>query len=84
MLEFAALIELRRREPGLRGAFRIPLGTRGVAALAALPLGVLLLVVVLSFADGEYGLPAVTGAAGAIALGPVVYLALRRTSRQPA
>ena len=81
MLEFAALIQLRRREPALRGAFRIPLGTGGVAALAALPLGVLLLVVVLSFADGEYGLPAVIGAAGAIALGPIAYVALRRAAR---
>src|SRR3954465_7860705 len=63
MLEFGALLALRRREPALRGAFRIPLSTAGVAALAALPLAVLLLVVALSFADGEYGVPAVLGAA---------------------
>ena len=80
MLEFASLIQLRRREPELRGAFRIPLGTIGVAALAALPLGVLFLVVGLSFADGEYGLPAVAGAAVAIALGPAAY-ALASTKR---
>ncbi len=80
MLEFASLLQLRRREPALRGAFRIPLGTTGVAALAALPLGVLFLVVGLSFADGEYGLPALTGAAVAIALGPAAY-ALARTKR---
>ncbi|MFN8579736.1 MAG: APC family permease [Gemmatimonadaceae bacterium] len=36
-LEFGALIQLRRREPSLRGAFRIPLGTTGVTLLAALP-----------------------------------------------
>ena len=80
MLEFASLLQLRRREPELRGAFRIPLGTAGVAVLAALPLGVLFLVVGLSFADGEYGLPAVIGAAVAILLGPVVY-SLARSRR---
>jgi amino acid transporter len=85
MLEFASLLQLRRREPELRGAFRIPLGTRGVAVLAALPLGVLFLVVGLSFADGEYGLPAVISAAVAIALGPAVYsLARARRDRSAA
>jgi amino acid transporter len=73
MLELGALVALRRREPTLRGSFRIPVGTTGVALLAALPLCVLLLVVGLSFADGEYGLPAVAGAAVAVALGPVAY-----------
>jgi amino acid transporter len=77
MLEFGALIALRRREPTLRGAFRIPLGTGGVVVVASLPLAVLLLVVALSFADGEYGLPAVAGAAVAIALGPLCYAIAR-------
>jgi amino acid transporter len=78
MLEFAALVQLRRKEPTLRGAFRIPLGTAGVAAVAALPLAVLLLVVALSLFDGEYGVPALIGAGVAIAAGPVVYLVARR------
>ncbi len=78
LLEFASLLQLRRREPGLRGAFRIPLGLPGVTVLAALPLAVLGLVVVLSFADGEYGLPAVIGAGVAIALGPVAYRLTQR------
>jgi amino acid transporter len=73
MLELASLVTLRQREPALRGTFRIPVGTFGVGVLATLPLAVLLLVIVLSFADGEYGLPAVTGAASAIALGPICY-----------
>jgi amino acid transporter len=86
MLELGALIQLRRREPALRGVFRIPLGTAGVAALAALPLGVLLLVVGLSVIDGEYGLPALTGAAIAILLGPACYALAsrrRRTAVEP-
>jgi amino acid transporter len=81
LLELGALVQLRRREPSLRGPFRIPLGTRGVAVLAALPLAVLLLVSGLSVADGEYGLPALLGAAVAIALGPLAYLLAVRAPR---
>jgi amino acid transporter len=84
MLEFGALVRLRRREPDLRGAFRIPLGTGGVTVLAACPLAVLLLVVGLSFADGEYGLPALAGAGAAAALGPLCYGLARRAQARPA
>jgi amino acid transporter len=77
MLEFGALVRLRAREPALRGAFRIPVGTRGVAALATLPLLVLVFVTALSFADGDYGVPALGGAAVAMALGPLVYWGAR-------
>ena len=72
-LEFASLVRLRRREPGLRGAFRIPLGANAVTALAVLPMLVLFLVIVLSFSDGEFGVPALIGTAVAIALGPLIY-----------
>jgi amino acid transporter len=72
-LEFAALVQLRKTEPSLRGAFRIPLGRAGVAVLAALPMIILTGIVCLSFTDGEYGLPAVIGSALAIAAGPVLY-----------
>ena len=82
MLEFGALIQLRRREPELRGVFRIPLGTAGVAMLAALPMAVLLLVVGLSVADGEYGLPALAGAAVAIVAGPMAYRFATRERRR--
>jgi amino acid transporter len=83
MLEFGALLQLRRREPSLRGVFRIPLNTTGVAVLAALPMAVLLLVIALSLVDGEYGLPALAGAGVAIALGPLCY-GLARRGRSPA
>ena len=41
--------------------------------VAALPMIVLLGVIAISFRDGEYGVPALLGAAVAIALGPVMY-----------
>ena len=78
-LEFGALIRLRKIQPSLRGVFRIPLGRRGVTFLAAVPMIVLVGVIGVSFVDGEYGLPAVIGAAVAIATGPLMYqLAQRR------
>ena len=72
-LEFGALIALRRREPELRGEFRIPLGTAGVTALAVLPMLILAVVVWLEIQDAEFGLPAVLGSLVAIGLGPVAY-----------
>jgi amino acid transporter len=72
-LEFAALVHLRKIEPRLRGPFRIPLGRNGVAFLAGLPIIILLGVITVSFRDGDYGVPAIIGAAVAIALGPVIY-----------
>ncbi len=77
-LEFAALIALRRKEPGLRGAFRIPLGTGGVIALSALPAAVLLIVTAIHMTDGEYGMPAIAGALVAAAVGPLVYRVVSR------
>jgi amino acid transporter len=73
LMELAALVALRRREPALRGAFRLPFRTRGVAALAALPAAVLVALVWLSLADGESALPAVAGSLGALLLGVPLY-----------
>jgi amino acid transporter len=72
-LEFAALLQLRRREPALRGAFRLPLGLPGLSALVALPLAFFCLAVGLSMLDGEYGVPALLMACAAAALGPLAY-----------
>jgi amino acid transporter len=77
-LEFGALIMLRRREPSLRGEFRIPLGTAGVAVLAAIPMLMLVVVVWLEIHDGEFGLPAVLGSLVAMAVGPLAFLAARK------
>ena len=64
-----------------RTALRILFLAWLVAMLAVLPFSVLMLVVALSFLDGEYGMPAVTGAAVAIALGPLCYSLARRHAR---
>jgi amino acid transporter len=80
-LEFGALVQLRKTEPSLRGAFRIPLARGGVALLAALPMIVLIGVIAISFWDGEYGLPAIIGAGVAIAAGPVMYRFACRSRR---
>jgi len=78
-LEFAALVALRMREPSLRGTFRLPLGTGGVAALATLPVLVLVAIVALAFRDGEVAMPALIGSIAAAALGPLFYaIATRR------
>jgi amino acid transporter len=77
-LEFGALIRLRKIEPSLRGAFRIPLGRAGVAVLTALPMIVLIGILSVSFAEGEYGFRAIIGAGVAIAAGPVMYRIARR------
>ncbi len=76
-LEFGALVRLRKSEPTLRGAFRIPTGRAGVIFLSALPMIVLAGVIAISFRDHEYGLPAVMGAAIAIVLGPMMYALAR-------
>jgi amino acid transporter len=80
-LEFGALVQLRKSDPSLRGVFRIPLGRTGVTVLAAVPMVALVGVVGVSFADGDYGLPAVIGTGVAIAAGPLMYrLAQRRST----
>ena len=79
-LEFAALIQLRRTEPSLRGVFRIPMGRKGVTVLASLPMIILLGVICVSFGDGEYGVPAVIGTVIAVAAGPLMYRVAKRGS----
>ncbi len=84
MLEFAALVWFRAREPQLRGPFRIPLGTLGVALLAFVPFVVFIGVIVISFRDGEYGFASASGALAAMACGLPWYLLMRRYLRSRA
>jgi len=84
MLEFAALITLRRKEPALRGAFRVPVGTRGLVALALVPGVVLVGVIGLSLVGGRLSAGAIIGTMIGAALGPVAYRFVTRASRATA
>lgn len=80
MLEFAALVWFRAKEPELRGPFRIPLGTMGVAVLAFIPFVVFCTVIAISFLDGEYGKASAGAAIGAMLFGVPWYFVVRRVS----
>ncbi len=77
-MEFAALIELRRAEPDLRGSFRVPLGRAGLTVLAGLPVLLLASGVALEVRSHEIGLPGVLVASALAVLGPILYAATGR------
>ena len=76
-LEFGALLQLRSREPELRGAFRVPVGLRALAGLALLPVLLLVTAVTLEVRSHEIGLPGVVVAV-LLSVGPLGYAAQRR------
>ncbi|BDG10694.1 APC family permease [Anaeromyxobacter paludicola] len=83
LLELAALVALRLREPALPRPFRVPGGLPGVLALAALPVGLLAYAASgLSAETRVLGLGPFALAAALAAVGPVWYLAGRRRSRR--
>jgi amino acid transporter len=75
-LEFAALVRLRKAEPGLRGAFRVPVGVPVLVVLAALPILLLLAGVALEVRSRAIGLPGVLVAVALAVAGPLTYVAL--------
>ncbi len=77
-LEFAALIRLRRKEPGLHGSFSVPVGVPVLVVLAAMPVLLLVAGVVLEVRSREIGLPGVLVAAALTAVGIAGYGLLRR------
>ena len=77
-LEFAALIQLRRAEPALRGSFRLPLGRAGLIALALCPMLILVGVTGIEISQGEFGGRALLIAVVLAALGPVIFSLLDR------
>jgi amino acid transporter len=91
MLEFAALVALRIREPDLHRPFRVPGGTVAALLLGLLP--ALIIGVAIFDQAGRWDLedkgdlmsPGFALVLGAIlaALGPVVYLAARALARKP-
>lgn len=72
-MEFAALLKLRRAEPTLRGPYRVPLGVGGLAALAVMPIAVILAAVALEIRSHEIALPGVMAAVVLGMAGPVWY-----------
>ena len=80
-LEFGSLIVLRKREPALRGAFRIPVNRAGVIALASIPMVILAYMVFDALTGGDYALPALIGSAVAVAAGPVCFRIAAATER---
>jgi len=75
-LEFVALVALRLREPHLTRPFRVPGGVVGTVLVAVPPLVLLGLALRAAFAEASWA--AVGLAAGLVALGPVLYLLVRR------
>lgn len=74
LLEFAALVALRRREPALERPYKIPGGWPGLALVVLLPTALTVFAIVDSvFFDSEYGARSAIMAAIALATGPVVY-----------
>jgi len=80
VLEFASLIALRRREPGLVGSFRVPVGLPALTALAALPALVIAVAVGLEVRSRTMGLVGVLVAVALGVAGPAAYAALRPRS----
>jgi amino acid transporter len=79
LLEFVALVVLRRREPGLARPFRIP-GGLGVAVAAGIPPALLIAFASYAARDERIGpLPALAFAAIVAAAGPLAYLLARLT-----
>jgi len=76
LLEFAALIALRAKEPTMRRPVRVPGGWFGIAVVTALPAAVLALAVYSTYQ--EEGISALYLSAGAIATGPILYPILNR------
>lgn len=71
-LEFAALVALRLREPGLARPFRIPLKTGGLIAMSGLPVALAVTVACLSTLGEEGSLVQV----GVVAIGVLAGLAI--------
>jgi amino acid transporter len=78
-MEFASLIALRRKEPQLRGPFRVPLGIPGLVVLAAMPLLLMFTAVVLALGSREIGVPGIITAVALALAGPLWFYAGNRT-----
>lgn len=80
LLEFAALIALRLKEPGMKRPFRVPGGWPGIIVVTLLPTLVLVLAVVSTIQ--EEGISALYLSLAAIATGPLLYPVFRRVFKK--
>jgi amino acid transporter len=78
LLEFAALVVLRIREPGLERPYRVPGGLAGVIALGAAPLALLIVAVVRNHTESIGSISALQIAGVLIAAGVLAYFANER------
>jgi amino acid transporter len=82
LLEFAALVALRIREPGLKRPYRVPGGVAGTVALGIPPLALLILTVVRNKAEPIGPINALELGALLIALGFAAYFLSARGQRR--
>jgi amino acid transporter len=78
ILEFAALVVLRIREPNLVRPFKIPGGTGGAIAISVAPCGLLVLAAALNRHEQVGSISAATLAGGVAICGLIVYSLVKR------
>ncbi len=84
MLEFVSWIALRRKKPDAERPFRVPGGTRGIIAVACLPISCMIIALAALLVTGTTHTHAAWFAVGAILSGPVAWLLVqRRRARLP-
>jgi amino acid transporter len=84
LLEFVALVVLRKREPHLPRPFRVPGGLAGAVAVGVCPAMLIAFAIWAARGERVAGLSALVFASLVAATGPLIYLALRRRqSRLP-
>jgi amino acid transporter len=81
VLEFAALVALRVREPALPRPFRVPGGLPGAIALGVGPLAMLGLALFENASERAGPISAVAFSGGLMLLGPVAYFCARRGAK---
>jgi amino acid transporter len=77
MLEFVALIVLRRREPELPRPFRVPGGMAGAVLATLFPAGLLVISIIQSKRESVLGINSLTLGLSIMAAGLVAYLFVR-------
>ena len=84
LLQFAALIALRIREPRMRRPFKIPGGLPVVLLIALLPAVILVLAVVTTLQDPDAGPPLLKLALPLLVAGPVLFFITRAVFKRGA